>query len=300
MSQLLLNIHLHLDTRPSTPFAFSPLRMALSFEFTVLCSKAKFRRKFKQRAVFRSHNLSFDYQLLFRRCHRRCCSTLLDACYKNGRSTLLVTARSSPSLQVILVTGFNMAMYAVANTGRHDMGHGLKAKATIPAGTRILVETPLFITNFTFLQRTPTGDREDELAARLTASLTKAQRDSFLGLANNKATFFDEERQEWIDSIFTGIIATNAVPVQLAPGREKYGKLGIFAKLSRANHGCRPNAQQTWNEDLQEVTLHALHNISPGEEITISYNQTVDPKWLEQIYGFQYVFTLFRFSLSHA
>lgn len=183
-----------------------------------------------------------------------------------------------------------MAIYEIANTGRHDMGHGLKATATIPAGTRILAETPLFITSYAFFQRAPTAERENTLAAQLIAQFTKAQRNSFLALTNNNATI-KEERAEWIDAVFTGVILTNAIPLQHSPGREQYGKLGVFTELSRVNHGCRPNAQQTWNEDLQQETLHALHNISPGEEITISYNQTDNPDWLKDIYGFQYVFT---------
>jgi len=184
-----------------------------------------------------------------------------------------------------------MAMYEIADTGRHDMGCGMKATVNIPAGTRILAETPLFITNYAFLQQPPTGDREDNLARQLTVFLNKAERDSFLTLTNNNATFFDKGRDEWVDAIFTGVILTNVIPLQLSQDREQNNRLGVFAKLSRVNHDCRPNAQQTWNVDLQQETLHALHNISPGEEITISYKPTVQAGWLEEIFGFQCVFT---------
>jgi hypothetical protein len=185
------------------------------------------------------------------------------------------------------------------------MGRGLLATTTIPEGTRILAEAPLvcnefssgfcaddlgkFVTNFDFLRQPKTADREDDIAAHLTSHLTDAKLEAFKDLTNNNTTFVDSRTGAYEDAPFTGIILTNAVPLDIATGWKKYGELGVFAELSRANHACRPNAHQTWNEDLKLETLHALHNISPGEEITINYrpDSIIDPKWLEKVYGFQ-------------
>jgi hypothetical protein len=38
-----------------------------------------------------------------------------------------------------------------------------------------------------------------------------------------------------------------------------------------SNHFCRHNAQNTWNENITKLTIHALRDINAGQEITISY-----------------------------
>jgi hypothetical protein len=45
----------------------------------------------------------------------------------------------------------------------------------------------------------------------------------------------------------------------------------LFLTASRINHSCRHNSQNTWNENIKRLTIHALRDIEEGEEITISY-----------------------------
>jgi hypothetical protein len=45
----------------------------------------------------------------------------------------------------------------------------------------------------------------------------------------------------------------------------------VFLEISKANHSCRPNAQLIWNGEIGKATLHASHDISEGEAITITY-----------------------------
>lgn len=40
---------------------------------------------------------------------------------------------------------------------------------------------------------------------------------------------------------------------------------------SRINHSCKQNAQNTWNESIQQLTIHAIQDIEKGSEITIMY-----------------------------
>ncbi len=63
-----------------------------------------------------------------------------------------------------------------------------------------------------------------------------------------------------------GISRTNVLPLG---SNARSG--GVFLEASRINHSCRHNAQNTWNESIKRLTVHALREIEEGQEITISY-----------------------------
>ncbi|KAL2138078.1 hypothetical protein VTI28DRAFT_7496 [Corynascus sepedonium] len=137
----------------------------------------------------------------------------------------------------------------------HGKGLGLVSVTKIPKGTRILSESPLL--------RVPRSTNSKE---RLGISLSKEisalsgdQRQAFFALYN---AFEDETSQE------LGIVRTNALPLG---SNASMG--GIFLDASRINHSCIQNAQNTWNENLQRLTIHAIRDINKGEEITIMYLQ---------------------------
>jgi hypothetical protein len=46
---------------------------------------------------------------------------------------------------------------------------------------------------------------------------------------------------------------------------------GLFPKIARINHSCRPNAAYYWHEVLGRRIVHATRPIAEGEEITVSY-----------------------------
>ena len=45
---------------------------------------------------------------------------------------------------------------------------------------------------------------------------------------------------------------------------------GLFIEASLVNQSCKHNAQNTWNENIRRLTIHALRDIEEGQEITIS------------------------------
>jgi hypothetical protein len=45
---------------------------------------------------------------------------------------------------------------------------------------------------------------------------------------------------------------------------------GLFLQESRINHSCIHNAQNTWNANIERLTIHHLHDIE-GQGITIAY-----------------------------
>lgn len=132
-------------------------------------------------------------------------------------------------------------------------GQGLVAAAPIPRGTRILSEPPLFRVPRRGVDR----KRVRALISESIATLEEEQRQAFFSLQNS---FEDQDGAE------LGRVRTNALPL----GSDATTG-GIFLTCSRINHSCRPNSQNTWNEDLQKLTVHAGRDIEKGEEITIFY-----------------------------
>ncbi|KAL8321749.1 hypothetical protein RB593_004036 [Gaeumannomyces tritici] len=132
-------------------------------------------------------------------------------------------------------------------------GLGLVATTKIAKSTRILSEAPLFRVPQSTISKRQVCDS----LSKKVAALSDDKRQAFFSLRNSVK---DEATRE------LGITRTNALPIgsDAATG-------GIFLEASRINHACLQNAQNTWNEGLQQLTIHAIRDINQGEEITIMY-----------------------------
>jgi hypothetical protein len=144
-------------------------------------------------------------------------------------------------------------MYAVRDVP--GKGRGLVATTNIPKGSRILEEAPLITI--------PSVARGDEwLKAHISQqveALHEKQRQPFLCM-HNLYPYENIAEQSF------GILRTNALPV------ETDGIGGaIFLEACLINHACDNNAQKNWNQRTKRHTIHALRDISNGEEITIYY-----------------------------
>lgn len=132
-------------------------------------------------------------------------------------------------------------------------GKGLVARFNIAKGTRILYENPLFTTpNLSSISQ-----MESNIATKLKL-LSKDQQRQFLSLHNN----FPGKHP------FSGVVKTNALP---CGPNSLIG--GIYPTICFINHSCLPNAHNSWNSDTKYETIHAIHYINAGEEITISYDK---------------------------
>ncbi|KAK3369419.1 hypothetical protein B0T24DRAFT_632540 [Lasiosphaeria ovina] len=138
-------------------------------------------------------------------------------------------------------------------------GMGMIATAKIPKGTRILSELPLF--------RVPRDNPDisavDDIVISEVSRLNAAQRREFFDLANVHGA---------AHSLAMGIARTNVLPLG---SNSRTG--GLFLVASRINHSCRHSAQNTWNENVGRLTIHALRDIEPGDEITICYLPSTSP-----------------------
>ena len=52
---------------------------------------------------------------------------------------------------------------------------------------------------------------------------------------------------------------------------ETGSEIGLFPKIARINHSCRPNAAYYWNEKLKRRFVYATREIEHGEEIFVSF-----------------------------
>ena len=52
---------------------------------------------------------------------------------------------------------------------------------------------------------------------------------------------------------------------------------GVCISLSRVNHDCNPSAATYYDIDTRSMVLHATRSIKPGDEITISYTEFLNP-----------------------
>ncbi|KAG8667801.1 hypothetical protein FPOAC1_012640 [Fusarium poae] len=149
-------------------------------------------------------------------------------------------------------------------------GKGLIAIRRITMGTRILIESPLLQSN-----NAPPASLEPILARKLKA-LTKEQQRQFLSLHNNFPGKYP----------FSGIMETNALPCW--NGEASGG--AVYPIICLINHSCNANAHSSWNEALEQQTIHATRDIAPGEEITISYGDADlfarRKTWLRENFGF--------------
>jgi hypothetical protein len=48
-------------------------------------------------------------------------------------------------------------------------------------------------------------------------------------------------------------------------------QIGLFPKIARINHSCRPNASYYWSDKLNKRIVYATSKIKKGEEVFVSY-----------------------------
>ncbi|KAK1833205.1 hypothetical protein QBC39DRAFT_402309 [Podospora conica] len=166
--------------------------------------------------------------------------------------------------------------YTIFDYPKAVKGNVVLAWRAIPMGTRILTEKPLLIIpplalpsseattpEDTHKHRRPAGagDVNDVITSaphrvqieKLIADLSPEQRQILKTLPKGRGS-------DLLDRVLFN---------HLPAGRDNCG--GIFPDSSRFNHSCNNNAVRAWNPTIGAYTVHAVTDIEPGEEITLSY-----------------------------
>jgi hypothetical protein len=89
-------------------------------------------------------------------------------------------------------------------------------------------------------------------------TLSPSQKEDFLEL--HEVRFPSEEDRSSLMTIFR----SNAYNTGSS-------KVGIFPKIARINHSCRPNSGNYWSVKNEQRVIFAARDIEEGEEITVSY-----------------------------
>lgn len=139
-------------------------------------------------------------------------------------------------------------------------GFGVFATKLITRGTQIIVEEPLvsvampeMVAGKGFKMMDMLSDLETKFQA-----LSSEQQADFLQLHDFR--FASEDKQSHLLTIFR----SNAFNTG-----DKH--VGLFPKIARINHSCRPNSGNWWSEKQGHRVIYAALDIQEGEEITVSY-----------------------------
>jgi hypothetical protein len=160
-------------------------------------------------------------------------------------------------------------------------GLGLIASVSIPPGTHILNEAPLVAVPVPELHES--GYALQAMLHSLQtgfASLTPAEKESFLSLHDHRFPGDAEANTDKLLSIFR----SNAYNTGAS-------HVGLFPKIARINHSCRPNCGNYWDEKSNLRVIYAARDIAPGEEITVSYIPLLKSTKERQARLVQYGFT---------
>lgn len=133
-------------------------------------------------------------------------------------------------------------------------GNGVISTAKITKGTRIHAEAPFI--NLPRVDEAPSARILNQNVLRQLRSASRDQQRAFFSLSNMHGNTLP---------IPLGVVQTNALAY--GPG----GEGGVFLTGSQFNHACLPSACSKWNCEIGKMTVHALCDIEPGEEITITY-----------------------------
>ncbi|KAK6853025.1 SET domain-containing protein 5 [Apiospora arundinis] len=151
---------------------------------------------------------------------------------------------------------------------RHIPGKGMGVIATshLNLGDHIMTSTPALVLDNGILDYS--DDEATELRAQAIKHLPPALRSSFLKLTTHDDVTTMTERIDKIVEVNSFELDTVG-DVQDDEGEMSW--LAVFPDISRLNHACRPNAQYYFDPLTMTQNVHAVRDIYPGEEITVSY-----------------------------
>lgn len=163
-------------------------------------------------------------------------------------------------------------------------GLGVFATSAIPAGTRLISETAVLTLPetadlpdlYTLLMSLPAHRQ----AAYWSLSAYKRRHDETDWIPAARALYGDGPSagfEAYCDAILRAwlIYETNRFTVRSKSGARD--RMGVFALAARLNHDCAPNVFHRHSHVIGRLTIHALRDIAPGEQVCTSYIDVARP-----------------------
>ncbi|ELQ32885.1 hypothetical protein M0657_007004 [Pyricularia oryzae] len=145
------------------------------------------------------------------------------------------------------------APYAVVDIPRK--GKGVVATADIAKGELLFRERPVLVE--TMARPKYMGpNHQSKLLERAWARLPPSERDAVLGLSHHSGAH-----------VLRGIMDSNTFGMTLSGVPHS----GLFPRISRINHSCRPNVYVRYTRSTLELEVVAYRDISAGTELGVSY-----------------------------
>ncbi|KAK4661630.1 uncharacterized protein QC763_706210 [Podospora pseudopauciseta] len=220
--------------------------------------------------------------------------------FANGRGASFITtprraeylATTPAFVDQDLVKNINQDLHRTAPSKyeKHQIpgkGMGLIAKVHIHRGDLIMANTPSLMIDYRAFEDLPKEEYR-QLQAAAVDQLPDLHREHIMALSTHDG--IERTHIERIDKI----CSTNAFDIDPDSDDETqdHGFYVVFPEIARMNHDCRPNADYYFDHETLTQYIHAIRDISPGEELTLSYinpimKKRARNKKLNRIWGFQ-------------
>ena len=151
-------------------------------------------------------------------------------------------------------------------------GKGMVARKSIPAGSLILSESPIIVSDII------TGMNEMSSHWKnlcdTVSNLNTKKKNQFLSLHNPRPDL-QLLGQFGSNSITIPVLNTNSA-------KPSTPKAAIFPTLSRINHSCAPNVVWSWNQERNKEELRGIVDLDPGTEMMASYVNVLLPSHIRK------------------
>lgn len=171
-------------------------------------------------------------------------------------------------------------------------GMGVVATTHILRGELIMANTASYMIDYAVFNGLSPEEYTD-LQAHAVDHLPASHRAAILALSSHNTPSTNSSSNLTHTALIDKITATNIFDIDPPPSDpdQHHSLAALFPHIARINHDCRPNAEYRFSHPLLAQLVHAARDIFPGEELTISYLNPLQPlaarqKRLSQNWGF--------------
>ncbi|KAK4151243.1 hypothetical protein C8A00DRAFT_17328, partial [Chaetomidium leptoderma] len=205
-----------------------------------------------------------------------------DTNFAEGRGISLVTtarrasylATTPPLTDPDVVKGINQDLNRTIRA-RYEMreipgkGMGLIATEHIMRGDPIMANTASLMIDYRAFNELSRPEYTG-LQAHAVANLDRAHQTILLNLSSHDPA---AAQTLPLTDLIDKIAATNGFDIDPSDDDpdQHNSYFVLFPEIARMNHDCRPNAEYLFDHATLSQSIHAARDISPGEELTLSY-----------------------------